>query len=170
MHLVIGGDGLIGRAVCAELKDRSILFRFSSRRKGADLYLDLLDCAQTATFPKMPFASPDNDTVFLIAAQTGFAACQHSRESWYANRDAPRAIAQFYRYNFIVFISSDVVDQDEWFTSAYAMQKREVEATITSLFGAIIRPSKVTPERAPELAKLIVDVGLARRPGVTRWA
>lgn len=162
MHLVIGGRGLIGTAVCQDICERKLSFDYTTR---VDFDLRRLDFCNA---PSIDVGS----VVYLVAAIPGFKACKHNPDSWIVNRDAPIAIARHYKSRaFIVFISSDVVDkQYDWEYSAYPRQKAEVEAYINSIDGAIIRPTKVPPERASELAKVIVDVGLSRRPGVTRWS
>ncbi len=177
MHLVIGGDGLIGRAVCHELSWREIEFGATSRRipllqsRHFSMFpLDLLDAAQTSTFPQMAFVPPDTGVVYLVAAVPGHLKCKGNPESGWINRDAPIALAQFYRDCFVVFLSSDVVDKDDWMGSPYRAHKEAVENYINCIRGAIIRPTKVAADRAGELAKVIVDVGLARKAGVTRWS
>jgi nucleoside-diphosphate-sugar epimerase len=165
MHLVIGGHGLIGTALCNELRTRGLPFQGTHRFDPMMIYLDLRD-------PKN-WPSISVSVVYLVAAIPGFPKCEGNRDSWVVNVDAPIALARHFHHGggatqaFPVFLSSDTV---EWSNAAYPRQKAQVEAYINSIDGAIIRPSKVAPERAGELAKVIVDVGLSRKPGVTRWS
>ncbi len=167
MHLVIGGTGLIGSAVCAQLAYRCIDFRWTTRIGGfGTIPLDLANL----NFDAMP---PTVDgALFLIAARTGYSPCEDDPASWRVNADAPIAITKHYVETsfptpFPVFISSDVVEKSG--CSAYQTQKRFAEAYMSTINGAIIRPARVDHEAVGELAKVIVDVGLARKPGVTRW-
>jgi nucleoside-diphosphate-sugar epimerase len=171
MHLVIGGRGLIGSAVCRELQARDLPFIATTRdgSGGNTFKLDLGDFDGS----ELPWLYKPNVTVYLIAAIPGFVACKGNPVSWIVNRDAPIAIARCYRRYpdaFIVFISSDVVNKEyDIEYSAYPRQKAEVESYIQAIDGAIVRPGKVATDRASELAKVIVEVGIARRPGLTRW-
>lgn len=169
MHLVIGGNGLIGTALCAEIRGRGLPCVGTSRRQG-DLKCIPHDLRITDPDWVPNPAGQVDGTVYLVAAIVGFGPCETNPESWMINVDGPIMLARLYKDvgAFIVFISSDVVEMPG--AAAYQIQKRQVEAYIHSIDGAIIRPSKVAPERAGELAKVIVDVGLARKPGVTRWS
>lgn len=165
-HLVIGGHGLIGTAVCAELVRRDISHLATTRRRDDGgiaanrmIYFDLFDIAK---IPELPEAS----CVYLIAGMPGFPVCEGNPTSWHVNVDAQVALARRYRNSFVVFVSSDCV---EWAHSAYAAQKRYVENYIDAIAGGKVRPKRVAPERAEELARVIVDVGVMRKAGVTRW-
>lgn len=176
MHLVIGGNGLIGSAVRAELGRRGIEHRCTTRRSRdpfddpLDLRLDLLHLEEAQL--------PEASHVYLIAAITGFAVCEGNPEAWRANVDAPIAIARTYRDRTyrgrhfhgspvgIVFVSSDAV---EWSSSAYARQKAQAEAYMQSVDVAIVRPARVLPATAADFAGFLVDIALSSRPGVARW-
>lgn len=163
-HLVIGGNGLIGTALCEELERRNLTFICTTRRSSESLgpkFMFRLGHDEPAELP-------DAGIVYLVAATPGFAACEGNAESWVVNVDAQIAIARRFKATaFIVYVSSDSV---EWGgVTAYARQKAQVEAYIQAIDGAIVRPSRVVPAMAPDFAKLMVDVGLRRQQGVTRW-
>ena len=169
MHLVIGGHGLIGTALCSELAARGIRHQGTSRRNpdGGMILFDLAGANMWNNIAMLPLPA-DVKAIYLVAAVVGYSACEKNPFSWLINVDGTIALARHYHRSFPVFISSDVVEMSG--TAAYQVQKRTVESYIHSIDGAIIRPGRVAPERAGELAKVIVDVRLARRPGVTRWA
>lgn len=163
-HLVIGGCGLIGTALCDELRDRGQDFVATTRRRdlvrGAMLHLDLADMA--GDIDQLPRA----EVVWLVAAMPKFAECEGNPTAWQVNVDAPIRLAQRFRHQCVIFLSSESV---EWCPGAYARQKAQVEAFMQSITGIIVRPAKVAPERAGELAGLIVDAAERRVPGVIRW-
>lgn len=165
-HLVIGGDGFIGSAVCAELERRQCEFIETTRRDsqalGAQFFFRLgIDD---------PHELPAAEAVYLIAAMPKFQDCEGNPTAWLVNVDAQIAIARTARAKsgaFIVFISSDCV---EWCGStAMARQKAQVESFIQTIDGAIIRPTRVAPALVGDLAREIVRVGLDRKPGLVRW-
>lgn len=158
LHLVIGGDGLIGGALCKELASRNLEFNATSRRPRARWPFDLLD---------MKDELPPCSIVYIVAAFTGFAKCEGNTKAWRANVDAPIHIARDRCWNaFIVFMSSEAV---EWSSSAYARQKAQAEAYFNVAGGAIIRPAKITSDTVGEFAKFAVDVAEAKQRGVFRW-
>ena len=165
MHLVIGGHGLVGTAVCAELERRDIAYRATTRRRDDPgmIYFDLSDIGK---IPELPDAA----CAYLIAATPGpaFQVCEGNPVSWQINVDAQIALARRYRSGFVVFVSSGCV---EWSGgTAYARQKAHVESYINAIDGGIVRPqNKVTADRVNDLARLIVDVGDRRKAGVHRW-
>ncbi len=173
MHLVIGGRGLIGTALCAELALRDIAFTATCKRLNHlnEIKLDLLDLVVNDREHKIRKSLPPAEVVYLVAAKTGFGACEGDRSSWIVNVDAPIMIARHYKYSgignpHIVFISSDAVEYCG--ATAYARQKAQVESYIQAIDGAIVRAGRVGP-RVNELARLIADVGVQRRVGLTRW-
>jgi nucleoside-diphosphate-sugar epimerase len=166
-HLVIGGNGLIGTALCDELARRNNDHLATTRRTDDPNKLLFVLGKDD------PYLLPQASVVYLVAARPGFSACEGDAESWVVNVDAQIAIARrFIRHNpsrvaFIVYVSSDAV---EWCGgTAYARQKAQVEAYIQSIDGAIIRPTRVTPVTVKAVAGLMIDVGIARTSGVHRW-
>ena len=167
-HLIIGGRGLIGTALRAELERQFLIgligpFVATTRRAS-----DADDGWLLYRLGDDPAALPEAETVYLVAAAPGFAACEGSAQSWVVNVDAQIAIARRYRgAGFVVYVSSDAV---EWCgATAYARQKAQVESYIQAIDGAVIRPTRVTPALVGDLARLMVDVGLNRKQGVHRW-
>jgi dTDP-4-dehydrorhamnose reductase len=167
LHVVIGGRGLIGTALVHELASRDRRYWASSRDRNCaewEFFLDLTDPTEVA----FPADMRPTDIVYLVAAMPGFAACEGNAQSWRINVDAQIALARWFKRSFVVFVSSDSV---EWAGgTAYARQKAQVESYIQSIDGAIVRPARVTPPRAAEFARCLVDVALQRKIGVTRWA
>ncbi len=175
MHLVIGGDGLIGGALCKELGARNLEYLATTRRVHSNLLppppqipaavpFDLREAA-TADLPIGPME--DDGIVYLVAAVAGFGKCQTNPDAWRVNVDGPLRLAERLWRCFFVFISSDVVEMPG--SDAYQTQKRYVELYFRLAGGMIIRPALVAPGRVGELAKVIVDEGLARQPGGLRW-
>ena len=167
MHLIIGGRGLLGTALCNELGLRSIPFKATCRRLPSmgEIKLDLTDLIiDRQAAADLPLA----EVVYLVAAKTGLGACEADRSSWIVNVDAPIALARVYeaRRAHIVFISSDAVEYCG--ATAYARQKAQVEAYVQSIDGAIVRPGRIGA-RVAELARLVADVGVQRRVGLVRW-
>ena len=158
-HFIIGGHGLIGTAVRAELDRRCEDYGYTSRR-GDARFLDL-------TKP-IPDDLPDAGVVYLVAAMPGFATCEGNGHSWIVNVDAQIGIARQYRdRSFVVYVSSDAV---EWCGgTAYARQKAQVESYINAIEGAVVRPTRVPPDMAPALAAMLIDVGNGRKQGTHRW-
>lgn len=165
MKYVIGGRGRIGSELVLALRQSgSGPFEYTTRHEGDGLFLDL---AEPLKLPWGKF-KPDS-IVFIVAGANGFEACEGKRESYRVNVDAPVAIARAAQRDsaFPVFISTDAV---EWCgSSAYARQKALSEVAIRMAGGAIIRPARVTPERAREFARFMLSIGDARQEGVFKW-
>jgi dTDP-4-dehydrorhamnose reductase len=170
MHLVVGSRGLVGSALCARLVERDIKYIGTTRQTPGEreIHCDLCSTSFEDLRARLRARSPEFvDAVYLVAAMPKFAACEGSALAWHVNVDAPLAIAAE-RLGFAVFVSSDAVENMG--NTAYARQKAHVEAVLLGRGGAaIVRPGRVLPERVSELADLMIDVGLKRQPGVTRW-
>jgi nucleoside-diphosphate-sugar epimerase len=174
IHFVIGGDGYIGAALCRELKRQKVDFRQSTRRKPAPSRKFFLDLSK----PPLPLPYPYDAYVVYIATTykgatgSAFQDCQCDPVgSWQINVDAPIAIARYYARRtpsaFIVYLSSSAAEYSGG--PEYGRQKAQVEAYMNTIDAAIIRASRVTPERLEEFAKLVVSLGEKRRAGLTRW-
>ncbi len=160
--LVISGTGLIGSALVARLTQLQIDFIATSRRNPSidrsALYLDLEKSWLTIL--------PVSDVVFLVAGMPGFAVCnQNPVQTYRVNVDGPLEIAHR-KLGFPVFVSSDCV---EWSHDSYAWQKRQVETDIRLLGGAVVRPTRIVPERAAEFCEFLVDIGMNHRVGTHLW-
>ena len=169
MHLLIGGDGLVGTALRAEFIARGLDWSASSRREKFSttpewpqrLFLELTE--------PLPDSLPFANVVYLSAACPKFADCEGNALSWVVNVDAPIALARHYAAlgTFVVFISSDAV---EWCgMTAYGRQKTMVEAFMHTIDAAIMRPSRILPANVSHFASEVVELGLSRKAGVTRW-
>lgn len=164
MHLVIGATGLIGTALCDELGRRNLPFKGTTRYPGCEhpwlIGFDL-------RFPSVA-ALPECSVLYLVAAIAGFGPCEDNQNAWRINVDANNELIDRYPDAFVVFISSDVVEKTG--AAFYQLTKREIEQSVRAVRGARIRPERVVGLlRAGQLAKVIVDEGLARRPGGLRW-
>lgn len=161
--LVIGGDGMIGSALVAELRRRSVAVIETTRRHTSGCNRLHLDMAQA--IPEMPSA----EHIFLVAAMPKVFDCQGSALAWRVNADAPIEIAQqaHARNMHITFISSDSIHR--FGSCDYARAKLHVEAVLQAMRATIVRPSVVSRDRAAECAAFIADVGLKALGGVHRW-
>lgn len=165
MNLVVGGDGLIGKAVLARLCAAGLPAVATTRRaipddKWAWLRLDLTEPAS-----ELPAA----DVAYLCAGIKGFRECEGVAETWRVNVDGMVAVGkQLLRQGaFVVYVSTDAVD---WSPSSYARQRAQVEAVLQGCGDpAIVRCGRVTSETAPGLAAVLIEIGTQRRAGVHRW-
>ena len=158
MHLVIGGRGLVGTALVKHLLDERLPVIVTTRQQ--------LDLSK-----RLPAILPTGDFVYLVAAIPKLVYCeQHPAESWRVNVDAPIALAKYYsrRDTFVTFVSSDAVETCG--NTAYGRQKTAAEAFMHTIDAAIVRPSRIPPEKASKLAKFLVDVARWREAGVHHWA
>lgn len=163
MHLVIGGTGTVGTALCGELYKRGLNYTATSRSgdRGGKIKFDLRD-------PDMMALPPNPDAIYLVAAVAGFGPCETDRDAYRVNVDGPRALIRRFPKAFFIFISSDVVEMPG--SASYQVHKRAVEEMIDRIGGAVVRPARVTSSYyAGELAKWIVSTGLGRRHGGSRW-
>lgn len=163
MHLVIGGDGLIGTALCGELYMRALPYAATSRGddRGGKIKFNL-------RAPDMRVLPSDADIIYLVAAIAGFGACKTNPDAYRVNVDGPRALIRRFPKAFFVHVSSDVVEMPG--VSEYQEHKKAVEAMVDRVNGAVVRPEHVkSSELAADLARVIVDEGLARIPGGLRW-
>ena len=157
--LVVGGDGLIGRALVERLQPCEWTSR-SPRAPGGRFYLDLLA-------PPEVIAS-EAQVAFLCAGINGFKECRHNRDSWRVNVDGMISVIDCLRTVFPVYVSSNAV---EWSDEPYAQQRRAVEAYLRAARGwsAIVRCEKVTAGNVSALADSLIDVARERAIGVHRW-
>lgn len=172
-HLVIGGDGFLGKALARRLRDGGETdVVWTTRRRDwtiapqGSFFFDLLSSD--------PGELPPCDIVYLVAANTKIAECERDPTAWRVNVDAPIAIAKrFMRERLfgksieIVYLSSDAVETCSG--TAYGRQKAAAEAYMHAIDATIIRPGRIPPERVDDLADIIIAAGLNRRRGVIRW-
>ena len=173
MHLVIGGDGMIGTALRHELERRHLPWAATTRReKSASslewpqrLFIDL--AAHDFRDWKLPLIT--SGTVYLVAAMSKFLDCESNPLAWRVNVDGPIALAQIYSHRgaFVVFISSEAVEKAGG--TAYGRHKAFAESYMQTIDAAIVRPAKIPVDQVGVFANAVVDIGTARRPGLTRW-
>jgi nucleoside-diphosphate-sugar epimerase len=175
MHLVIGGRGLIGAAVVAELERRKLHYFFTTRNQGRlwdkEIFLDLEMVSNSYNVKNnyLPNLDGLGDVLYLIAGMPGLYPCEGNATTFRVNADASIALARRYKTSFVVLISSMAVENAGIVN--YARAKAHVENYINTIDGAIIRPgpAKVTAETAASLAGVVVHVGMNRISGVTHW-
>lgn len=162
-HLVIGGRGLVGTALCSRLAAKGIEYHATTRQKPreGEFYFDLASS-------EMPDELMSFDVIYIVAAMSKFAACEGSSLAWQVNVDTPLRIA-LSGNGFPIFVSSSAVENMAH--TAYGRHKAHVEAVMLARGnGAIVRPSQIVPARANEVADLLIDIGHKLKPGLTRWA
>ena len=173
MHLVIGGDGMVGTALRHELERRHLPWTASTRRGH---FISTVDWPQRIFIDLAAHDFRDwnlpvivKGTVYLVAAMTRFVDCESNPIAWRVNVDGPIALAQNYskRGAFVVFISSEAVEKAS--ATAYGRQKAFTESYMHAIDAAIVRPSKIPVDQADAFASAVVDIGTARKPGLTRW-
>ena len=168
-HLVVGGDGLIGRAVRDVLERREEEVHFTTRRPGASATAVQLDlAAPDCSVERMPgllrLFDGEPPVVYLAAAISGYAQCEADPTATRrVNVDNLVRIASelVRRGGFVVFPSSSAVfsgaraihtetDPTEP-VSEYGRQKAEAEARLSTLAAgaaggsglAVVRLTKV---------------------------
>jgi len=161
--LVVGGDGTIGRALCAELLARGLSVTTTSRRAGhcADIVqLDLVQDPEDWLPPSIP------DLAFLCAGVTGLAACAQDPAGT-ARINVGHVLSLARRLAGlgcrVVYPSTNLVlDGNRPFLPAdsplrpaceYGRQKAEVERQLAALgpLAAVLRMTKVLPPKVPLL-------------------
>lgn len=157
---MIGGAGLVGTELVRRLtKEAANIVSWTTR--------ETLDLSKPIDF-EIP---PSTEIVFLVAAIAGFEACEANPASWTVNADAPIALAQQAESigAFPIFVSSDAVESVGLYTSAYARQKTYAEMGVLMVKGAVVRPTKIMPDRLEEFCKFMVRIATYEVSGVHRW-
>lgn len=152
--LVIGASGLIGAALVEALDAAGHAVLAPSHGE-----FDLVS---------PPAELPACDAAVLTAGPKGFRPCEGNAETWKANVDGPLqvGIALMRRGVQLVFVSTDAV---MWSDAAYARQKAHAEIGLLAAGNpAIVRPERVSVERAPQLAQFIIAV--IGKPGIYNWS
>lgn len=163
--VVVGSDGLIGKALGGRLRQRAHAVVGTTRRaEQADgderLFLDLA----ATTLPPLPAA----DIAVFCAAMATFADCRNFPElARRVNVTAPAALAKAFadRGGRVLMLSSSVVfdcqsphvagDQPTAPRSAYGVMKADVEADILGLHGTVLRLTKVITAQSGRLARWV---------------
>ena len=151
--LIVGGDGLLGRAVADRLSSgRTEVIRTTRRRVGEGLHLEL--SADPSTWPGLP----DVDAVIIAGGVSSLVECAREPEkSARVNVDGIVEVARRsggMNVQTIYLSSSQVFSGDRPFSrrddapspvSEYGRQKAEAESRIMNLGGrnAVLRISKV---------------------------
>jgi dTDP-4-dehydrorhamnose reductase len=156
--LVVGGDGVIGRALSAALKERGDAVLRTTRRAGHSPGSEWMALDLGSSLP----ALPDCDVAFFCAAITGFAACRASPQmTERINVSAPVELADTLvsRGSRVILLSTSAVldcaqprmraDRPYAPRGTYGSQKAAAERGILMLGSkaTVLRLSKVlTPD------------------------
>lgn len=161
---IIGGDGMVGTALCRALLERGRPFTATSRRRPLPPGRSFLDLAE----PKV-CQGLRADVLYLVAAVSRVCECEAGPLTYQVNARAPILLARHYLAygSFVVFISTDLVERASHL--AYARQKERVEIYLEDKNAAVISAARIAPERADEFARFVVDIAASRQCGVTRW-
>ena len=163
--VVVGGDSLIGRQLLIDCEEMGISALASTRRRataGANrFFLDMAGSRLADCLPQL--SSP----IIIVAAQTGFSACEIDPTTEKINIEAPVQLAKaaLAANRRVIFISTSSVfdgelplcneDDEVNPTAAYSIQKAEAERQLSALpgwatNGAVVRLTKVlAPGTAP---------------------
>ena len=147
--LVVGADGMIGKALAGHLSGLGHEVVATTRRPdGGGLFLDLADPGAARI--------PPVDGVALCAGAAGLAACRDAPErSRQINVEGPLALAAALaaRDRLVVGVSTNLVfdgslphaaaDRPPCPACAYGRQKAELETGLAALGGAVLRLGKV---------------------------
>lgn len=153
-NFVVGGDGLLGKALIAELASRGFQTAWTSRRNDQHEASYILDLSKPLDRTALPACS---GPVYLCAAVTSMDSCTNDPcGTSIVNVQSQIALAQWARESgaFVVFLSSNVVlpgtiqlqpiDLAPSPVNEYGHQKLEVERfLLTQPNSAIIRLTKV---------------------------
>lgn len=169
--LVVGGDGLIGKAVCKhvtvyeeEVEHFLVTTRRSTSAKCEGIaYLDLLKPQAFSIRTKFHIA-------FLCAGINGFKQCEGNETAWHTNVDGVLTVAMRLIKEcgtFVVYPSTQAVG---WSSSDYARQRAQVEAVLLSTWNAaIIRVGRVGAHNCRDCAKALYMTGLRFQAGIYYW-
>lgn len=157
--LIVGGDGLIGRALARRLRAEGAAIAITSRRgPTAEFPVVPLDLAKPLQTEQLPKAG----CVVIAAAETHIAQCEaNPTATGVINIDVPRRLASWareHRARPLLLSTSAVLDstrpwapEDEPLgpRSLYGRQKAAAERAVLSSGGTVLRLGKVLhPEQA----------------------
>jgi len=169
MIMIVGGDGKLGSALAARLRDLELPFIATSRRAGAKYYLDLRDVGQVARF--RPRAA------ILCAAETSISACRDNpTDTRLVNVEGNLALARQLAAGgcFVIGLSSNRVfdgsspqvpsSARRCPTSTYGWQKAELERGLFELgeLGCVFRLTKVITPAMPLFESWRSDLGACK--------
>jgi dTDP-4-dehydrorhamnose reductase len=157
--LIVGGDGLIGRALAQQLRADGLQVAVTSRRGGmAEHPVIPLNLAQPIGTAELPKAG----CIVIAAAETRIAQCQADPAATaVTNTEAPRRLAHWAREcgaRPLLLSTSAVLDgtrpmapedEPQRPSSVYGKQKAAAEQAVLASQGAVLRLGKVLhPEQA----------------------
>lgn len=169
--IVIGGDGKLGKALCARLLElghrvvrttRQLLPRPALHVGEEVAHLDMLH-------PVLPAESPAH-VVFIMAAIPGFVPASSDPDAWRVNAEAPVLLAVQARSRGIriVHVSSGAVERAQ--ETAYGRQKAHADLGVLLCDGCVVRlMPAVAPANYVEVADLLIDSAVRDRRGLVRW-
>jgi dTDP-4-dehydrorhamnose reductase len=173
MHsaLVVGGDGLIGRALCSALRASGVEVISTTRRKNpGEIQLDLGMALNVAKLPRC-------DVAYLCATISRFAACEQDPIlARLVNVTSQLELARhfFLQATHVVFLSSNAVfdgvddspaeDARPSPTSVYGQLKFDAERELKILANqhagtlSIVRLTKVLSNDLPLIANWLLNI------------
>lgn len=157
IEVIIGADGYIGSKLAERLPGAIRTTRRPAYLEG-DWPFDMEERG----------VLPDADIAYLCAGVNGTLTCARDPQGSYrVNVDGTIYVANRYRQNFLVWLSSTTV---EWCSEAYAVQKRTAEIVLHLMpHVAIIRAGRVTNDNIDSLLDVMVKAGRGRISGLTVW-
>lgn len=169
--IVVGGDGKLGRALCARLLELGHDITRTTRRigplprgrPGEELaYLDLLD-------PVLPRGKAS--ALFIMGGIPGFVPASSNPDAWRVNAEAPVLLAMQARSRDIaaIHLSSGAVERAQ--ETAYGRQKAHADLGVLLCGGCVVRLMPVvSPDKYVDVADLLIDAASRRLQGMLiRW-
>lgn len=171
--LIVGGDGMVGRALAAAARAQGLPVQCTTRRMSPlarlgweteeRIFLDLEHVPPA-------WEAPLPEVAYIVAGIVGYKHCEGNPRAHRINVDGTLAVIRLLaaRGCFIVFMSSDAAERLHG--TAYGQHKALVEVALQmSAPAAIVRAGRIGPEQLPELVALLLRLGAERRPGITHF-
>ena len=171
-ELIIGATGFVGRHMAARLPDARLTVRPATKSP-------MLLGRYVAEFDLLnPTPLPEADIVYNCTGVNGNRLVSEAppRDSYRINVEGPAWVVEhFQKSAFHVWISSMSADfgqslDDPDQGGTYAQQKRMAEFWLRFVPNvATIRAGLIIPANIDEFCELMIGIGRARVPGLTRW-
>lgn len=160
--IVVGIDGMVGRALAATLSARGNTVHGTSRRLGQVKpgKISFLDLAEPA------FCLPPADVAFICAAMTSLAACRAQPSlAERINLQGPAALANWLAARSVrtIFLSTNAVfdcqaplmlpDRPRVSSSVYGQLKAAAEDAVLATNGTVVRLTKILDGETPLLKR-----------------
>lgn len=155
--LITGSSGMIGEALASYLMIAGEEVIATRRRD-----LDLLNLGDLKRFP-------EPQVVYLCAAKTRFIDCESDPTAYRINVDAQIALAKYWNFARIVFLSSEAVERA--LHTNYGMHKALAEQGLRGVCDPVIARicGKVTKDTLSGVVSWLAGL-LRAQPGLYRWS